>query len=383
MKSNIRRIVPIVMMALGGVMILSGLWSCEKIYDYEGDCAPHWQVKFRYAYNMKFADAFPGPMGVGSVHLYVYDAVTGRKVLDKKETAGMEGFSEDYVMPIEELPVGRYNFVAWCGLADNGTFTYPQAQDPLVYTAPATGLTDAALSGPAEDCRLAPLYYGRVENVDIYDEQGTHTVEVNLIKDTNEFTILLQHRKRAINPEDFEISIVDRNTSLLWNNGLAPDNGLYAYRPWLTERGTAVDAIVTLGEELVDNNILIWHLSTSRLIWRQDGESEPYLRIVDKRGGERKTIFEFPVLKYLVMEGDYRYLRDAHNKVYEWKDEQEYLDREDSWKMHFIMDENLSAQGGWYSFELHVLDWHKIFEEIDLGEERDTRAGKGKEVSGR
>lgn len=75
---------------IASVLALSAvcLCSCEKIYDYEGDCDPHWQVKFVYDYNMKFADAFPGPMGVGSVRLYVFDAASGRLVLEKDAVAG-------------------------------------------------------------------------------------------------------------------------------------------------------------------------------------------------------------------------------------------------------------------------------------------------------
>lgn len=32
--------------------------SCDgMIYDDEGDCDPHWGVRFEYDYNMRFADA--------------------------------------------------------------------------------------------------------------------------------------------------------------------------------------------------------------------------------------------------------------------------------------------------------------------------------------
>lgn len=109
---------------IASVLALSAvcLCSCEKIYDYEGDCDPHWQVKFVYDYNMKFADAFPGPMGVGSVRLYVFDAASGRLVLEKDAVAGPGGFGKDYVMPVEDLTPGRYRFVAWCGWENNPAF---------------------------------------------------------------------------------------------------------------------------------------------------------------------------------------------------------------------------------------------------------------------
>lgn len=49
--------------------------SCEKIFEYEGDCSIHCQIRFRYDMNMKFADAFAN--SVSHVTVYVYDAGTG------------------------------------------------------------------------------------------------------------------------------------------------------------------------------------------------------------------------------------------------------------------------------------------------------------------
>ena len=363
--------------ALTAAAAAAGLWSCESIYDYEGDCAPHWQVKFIYDMNMNFADAFPGPMGVGSVHLYVFDAATHRLVLEKEETAGAEGFAEGYTMPVEELPMGRYDFVAWCGLADNRSFvgaasagTAPERYDGTAQAwRVADGITVSsdADAAPEADAarRLDPLYYGRTGNFEIYDQQGTHIVPVHLTKDTNEFTVIIQHKSKAIDPNDFEIEISDRNTCLLWNNdGISPENKDYCYRPYAVARGTAQDLKDIMGVEPVENNIVIWHLSSSRLL----SGHNPILTIRDKRPGWEKKVFEMPLLQYLLMEGEYRSrVRDAHNQLYKWKDDQEYLDREDSWNMHFILDDNLSEQGGWYALELHILSWHVILMNTDLG----------------
>ena len=54
------------------------------IYDDEGDCDPHYKVKFRYDMNMKFADAFSNE--VNAVTLYVVDESTGRIVWQKRES---------------------------------------------------------------------------------------------------------------------------------------------------------------------------------------------------------------------------------------------------------------------------------------------------------
>ena len=44
---------------LAAVACASMLYACDGlIYDGEGDCTVNYRVKFRYDYNMKFADAF-------------------------------------------------------------------------------------------------------------------------------------------------------------------------------------------------------------------------------------------------------------------------------------------------------------------------------------
>ena len=49
------------------------LYACDGlIYDGEGDCSVSYRVKFRYDYNMKFADAFAHEVDV--VTLYLLDA---------------------------------------------------------------------------------------------------------------------------------------------------------------------------------------------------------------------------------------------------------------------------------------------------------------------
>ena len=359
--------------ALTAAAAAAGLWSCESIYDYEGDCDPHWQVKFIYDMNMNFADAFPGPMGVGSVHLYVFDAATHRLVLEKEATAGAEGFAEGYTMPVEELPMGRYDFVAWCGLADNRSFvgaasagTAPERYDGTAQAwRVADGITVSsdADAAPAADAarRLDPLYYGRTGNFEIYDRQGTHIVPVHLTKDTNEFTLKFQHRSKPLNPADFIVRIVDDNTALRWDNALVPGTPETSCLPWEVRQGTVEETKPVLGAEPVENNLLVVRISTSRLI--QGREHRPRLEVIDRtraaEGGDG-IIFDFDLLPYLLMAKPS--VVDAHNNPVPLPDP-EYLDREDSWDMHFILDDNLSEQGGWYwyALELHILAWHMVF----------------------
>ena len=357
-----RRIVGAALLAWAAV---TGAMSCGSIYDYEGDCAPHWRVKFIYDYNMRFADAFSGRMGVGSVHLYVYDAESGELVLEKEETAGPEGFGAEYVMPVEELAVGRrYDFVAWCGLSDNSSFegavSAPSRAD---YGAPAWWLTaEAKGTGGAEGRRLDPLYYGRTKGFELYDAEGEHVVPVHLMKDTDEFTILLQHRSGRLDPEDFEIRIEDANTSLRWDNGLTEGVGSFSYLPWWQKSGTVEDTPEITGTPGMGPEFLVVRLSTPRLVKRADRRDDPRLVITNVRDGS--VVYDIDLLEYLLLPEEHTHLRDAHNNVYEVTD-QEYLDRADDWTLQFILGDKVD--GGWYAMDLHILGWHVIRMSADLG----------------
>lgn len=343
------------------VVLPALLYSCEKIYDYEGDCDPHWQVKFIWDYNWNFADAFPGAMGVGSVHLYVFDAVTRRLVLEKAEVSGAEGFAEEYAMPIEELPAGRYDFVAWCGPAtedpERKSFTDSGIPQRLDFEAEAWRLSSGATENPAAGCRLAPLYYGRKEQVAITDEQGVHTVPLYLMKDTNEFTVLLQHASGPLNPDDFDIAITDDNRALRWDNELIPGEPVFFYRPWRTFSGGAeVEGAVPV-PGVQEQNFLVAKLSTSRLVLRGAPEKEPHLVVTRRTDGAE--VFRIPLLRYLLLPDEHKERQDAHGKVHSVSD-QEYLDRVDNWTMQFYLDDNISEDGGWHALDLHILGWHVI-----------------------
>lgn len=58
---------------LAAIACASMLYACDGlIYDGEGDCSVNYRVRFRYDYNMKFADAFAHEVNV--VTLYLLDA---------------------------------------------------------------------------------------------------------------------------------------------------------------------------------------------------------------------------------------------------------------------------------------------------------------------
>ena len=81
----------------------SAIVSCGSILDEEDvDCSVEYRVKFKYDYNMKYADAFSRE--VGTVTLYAFDD-NGKLVYQKMEEGdvlGEDGEGEKYLEKISE-----------------------------------------------------------------------------------------------------------------------------------------------------------------------------------------------------------------------------------------------------------------------------------------
>ena len=115
-------------------------------------------VKFKYDYNMEFADAFHSQ--VDKVELYVFDK--DGKFLFKQAEEGSTLGTGSYLMEVK-LPVGQYQFMAWAGAHDSYDITSLQAG--------VSSITDLKLQLKREetliiDKELEPLWYGEINNVD-------------------------------------------------------------------------------------------------------------------------------------------------------------------------------------------------------------------------
>lgn len=110
---------------LAGTALLS---SCDNaIYDDLPPCTANYALRFRWDYNMLFADAFRE--NVGSVAVYGFDSDSERLawiITEKGETLAQEG----YLMSLNDIKPGNYKVVAWCGLENDGerneSFIVPQ-----------------------------------------------------------------------------------------------------------------------------------------------------------------------------------------------------------------------------------------------------------------
>ena len=332
--------------ALAGVT----LTSCNgMIYDDEGDCDPHYKVKFRYDMNMKFADAFSNE--VNAVTLYVVDDATGRIVWQKRES-GESLRSEGYMMDVDVTP-GRYTLLAWCGEGAGTHFTIPESD---VHT----GLTCTLgrkrhESGYAyNDEDLNRLYHGRLDAADFPDEQGTHVYTVSLTKDTNVVRVVLQHLSgEPVEYDNFDFRITDNNGALDWDNSLLEDEPMI-YHAWSVSGGSASienpDVKPASSRSQNQFSAALAELTTSRLVKREKTADEPRLTVTRKDGS---NVLSIPLIKTVLL------VKGHHNRA---MSDQEYLDRQDEYNLVFFLDEG----DRWINTTIYINSWQVVLQDAEL-----------------
>lgn len=217
--------------AIAGALML---YACDGlIYDGEGDCSVSYRVKFRYDYNMKFADAFAHEVDV--VTLYLLDA-DGRVVWQRTEQ-GEALAADGYAMTVDVEP-GEYGLLAWCGTTDKGSFSIPETTVGKQLTCTLDRQHDAGNKAfVTED--LDRLFHGWLPEQTFGKTEGTYTYTVPLVKNTNNVRVVLQHISgEAVDKDRFVFTITGTNGSMDWDNTLLPDEPVTFYA-WHTDAGEA------------------------------------------------------------------------------------------------------------------------------------------------
>ncbi len=319
------------------------LYSCDSvIYDYEGDCESYYKVRFRYDYNMKFADAFAHE--VNTVTLYLVDE--NGKVVWQKTESGDPLAGDGYEMSVEVEP-GTYDLLAWCGTADKGSFTIPQADYGTDLTC-TLGREHGDNGQAYVDKDLDRLFHGYLPDQTFGDNEGTYYYTVPLVKNTNVVRVVLQHLSgEPVDKEKFEFTITDDNGKMDWDNSLMKDEPL-TYYAWHTASGVAG---TTDSEEAGGSthafSAVIAELTVARLM----EDKEPRLTVTNKETG--KVVFSIPLVDYaLLVKGNYN--RDM--------DDQEYLDRQDEYNMTFFLDEG----DRWIDTYIYINSWQVILQNTGL-----------------
>ena len=307
--------------------------SCMEgfIYEGEGDCNTYYNIKFKYDYNMKFADAFASE--VNSMSLYVFDqsnTLVESVVVDDVEKLQ----AADFYIPLE-LNSGKYELVAWAGLMNEESFDLLAKVEKGKTKREELQVALKATDDKRVKEDLQPLYHGAM-TLDYTSEPGTYTETLSLVKNTNVVRVVLQQMSADLDSDKLRYEITADNGLLDWNNEVVA-NGTLTYEPWSVASGVA-EMANTRADEV---SVAVAEFTISRII---EGNS-PILTVYNIE--EDKPVLSIPVADYaLLVKGNYN--REMSN--------QEYLDRQDEYNMTFFLDED----GDWLSASIIVNSWRVV-----------------------
>ena len=278
-------------------------------------------VKFKYDYNMEFADAFHSQ--VDKVELYVFDK--DGKFLFKQAEEGSTLGTGSYLMEVK-LPVGQYQFMAWAGAHDSYDITSLQAG--------VSSIADLKLQLKREetliiDKELEPLWYGEINNVD-FTGTTDQTEVINLIKDTNKVRFVFQGSNEdswGVDVNAYTYEIIESNGYLAHDNSLIGDDNL-SFRPYHIEQKNLAVGIV--------------ELNTMRFLANRNA------RFVVTEKATGKKVFNINLTDFLVMTKI-----EGHNMS-----AQEYLDRESEYKIVFFFADN----DPWLVLQININGWTWYFQ---------------------
>lgn len=332
------------------------LVSCDGlIYDDEGDCDPHYKVRFIYERNLKYTDAFAGE--VDEVTLYITDA-DGRIVWQKHES-GERLRSGSYLMDVDgpEITPGTYTLIAWCGSGHTTDFSIPQdATHHTHLQATLGGRTPHDegwnFDGSAVRDDFRDLYHGYSANVTFPDTQGTHIFDISLTKNTNDVHVVLQHLSGSpVDEKQFLFTIVEDNGTMDWNNDVLDDEPLTYYAHTVTSGTAGVDVPDYKGDGSGGNSRAITSVScavASFQISRITPERRCMVRI--HRQDDKSLVAQIPLADYAVM------TKGAHHRL----SDSDYLDYRDDYSLVLFLDEN----NRWITSQIYINSWKLVLQDV-------------------
>ena len=320
--------------------------SCKDglIFDGEGDCGVYYRIRFKYDYNIKFADAFANE--VNSVALYIFDQ--NNTLVDNITTTDKQALaSGSFEIPLELEP-GRYTLLAWGGLMNEESFDLladvevGKTKLEEMQVKMHRNHNDNGEAYLSDD--ILPLFHGTLP-LEVVDKPGTYTETMSLVKDTNSIRILLHEMSgHDVDADKFRFEIRDSNGLYDWDNTLLDDEDI-TYSAWYQTTGSAeMEEYAT--RTVTEVNVALAELT----IGRMRADNSPILHIVSRETGE--DVVRLPLADYaLLVKGYYR----------ESMSDQEYLDRQDEYSLTLFLDE-----GEWVSSMIYINSWRVVINDSSI-----------------
>lgn len=322
-KFNYLRFIYIAFYCLSSLFLFSSCIRDDDPIDCDvNDCnANDINLLFRYTYNTKESDAFGYEAGVVRVWVFDSDSVFVAEYTDAGEHV-VSGFT----MRIPSLPLGDYTFVAWAKAMDmDDEYANYKHTEMTRGVSTLTDLTARLQRGESNCCetRLNGTLSGTVS---AHVNQGSQTVEMDMVKCTNIMRIILMPYRpgQQLDVDDYEFSIAGKSAWLNYDASLYREDPVI-YMPYYREnlRGEQTRSLGLGASEVIDN-AAVAEINMSRLFL----DIAPRFVIKNKVTGD--VLMNINLTWFLSLQA-------IGERKEGWSD-QEYLDRQDNYSITFFVD---------------------------------------------
>ena len=332
-KSYTTHFLAFLLLTLGMASTLS---SC--IYDDLSECGL--DIRFRYTYNMKEADAFSKE--ADWVKLWVFDAQ--QKLVTQYEE-GSEFISSKKGLKISQLPAGNYTFVAWAG-SSKQSGEHADFDIPTLKKGDSMTILSARLQRNEQGINRSKLNVLLNGTLQTNISGVKQTVVLDMMKCTNTLRIVLMpiNADKPLHANNFESFIEGKNGWLAYNAHPFQKDELI-YRPYYQE--LSEDKSESPEGEAVVKQAIIFELNTSRIMV----DTNP--RLIIRNNDTQQEVLNINLSWFLTLQaiGEHRT---------EWSD-QEYLDRQDEYSITFFTDGST-----WMKTHIIVNGWVLSLQDIEL-----------------
>lgn len=360
--------------AIAAALMMSATFSsCDMMEEDMDDCPSGLYLTFKYDYNLQRADMFNDH--VGSVTVYIFDE-QGKLVKTQEESnvgASAPLKSPSYAMHVTDLAPGKYQFIALAGqrpyadmMADSrARFVRTDMPDradmtqlgiQLDRTQTAAGMYDIVNNS----LPLDTLWHGMLTTpVEVYSTsiyKPTYAT-IPLVRDTKKINVTLREidDPTLMDINKYDMTITDRNSTLLWDNSVDETTGTVVYRPHATWNSEDRTPAFDHNGDPIDGVGYIGHVDfmTSRIIYHDDPADDGFLTIINKETGMQVVTVNLPDLLS----------RLANYDDTQRYSEQEFLDRGYDYSLDFFLKGDKLA---YVNISISVLGWSKRiqFEEL-------------------
>ena len=329
--------------AAAAVIGAVSLSSCDSfIFDDLPECVPTYKVRLAFDRNMQFENRVDK---VEAAQIYAFDADGN---LISSASADLETLrANDWVVPVE-VPRGKPSrFIVWGGLTDDAPYSLDGTRaisSPDDLTCRLNTMTDEQ-GNVYSDQRLTDLFHAD-SNLTFTTEDGVEEQTIYLTKNNNNLRLILRRQDGgAISHSDFDFFVEEDNAVM------GPDNRVlrgekFRYHP--VDRDGIETAIPDGHGGLTDVSVpaAIADMHIARLTPDSEGQ------IIVRRTSTGEEVIRTDLMQLILAAKEF----DAPDM-----DEQEYLDREDSFTVHLVLDE----QEQWVKMQIYVNDWIIVLQSIE------------------